>query len=544
MSAANVAIGMLLVLPAFHAPWIAFAALVPAAFLHGAYRLHGERIREDQQLQELYGAASMLSRELSIDVAARRLARHARDLVDADRAEVKLLDNDSTFWAARSGSEVQSGSFVASERYDHDLVTGSVQYVVKLAGAHGAVGEICVQFGSGSTGAASVSQRDRRVLEMFAQHASTSLDNAILFARANRQRRTFAQVFDHSSEGLLVLDQSGAVLAWNPAMARISGVPARDMVGAPVSLLSLELGTVVGNAHKPGVLDATITTAHGERRSIRASYSPTLEDMLEGSKSDELRWVIVVRDITREQETERLKDDFVATVSHELRTPLTTIKGFIETMCRNDIVIEPDQAGAYLEIMGREAERLERLVNDLLDMSALESGRALSVGVAPVDIVEVTRDAVSSHMRSHPGCDIELAGADRPIVVAADADRLLQVLRNLLDNAWKHGEGTPTTIAIDLSDEGLASVAVTDNGPGIHAGDLAFIFERFYVTAESVTRTGGGAGLGLYICHCLVDAMGGTIDARSELGAGSTFRVTLPAIGEVRQSFVSATGAA
>jgi len=127
-----------------------------------------------------------------------------------------------------------------------------------------------------------------------------------------------------------------------------------------------------------------ISTADGSRRQVRASFAP-IEAEAGSEKSTE--WVVVVRDMTSEHEVVRLQNDFVATVSHELRTPLTAIKGFVETMRRDDVELDDGQVHMFLEIMGEQADRLEHLINDLLDVSTIESGRPLNVDLAPMDLV-------------------------------------------------------------------------------------------------------------------------------------------------------------
>jgi signal transduction histidine kinase len=285
-----------------------------------------------------------------------------------------------------------------------------------------------------------------------------------------------------------------------------------------------------------------LSTSDGELRDVRASYAPIEREDDErddasidsshaasARRDDEHCWVVVVRDITQEQETERLKDDFVATVSHELRTPLTAIKGFLETMRRDDIELGAAQVRMFLQIMGEQADRLERMIGDLLDMSAIESGRPLEVDVTPTDLSSTVRRAIATFEAARPVAEVTFDDSQLGMVVEADAHRLEQVITNLLDNALKHGGGE-SKIKVDVSrdEHGAASVSITDQGPGISLVDQRRIFERFFVTADSVTRTGGGAGLGLYICRRLMEAMSGDIRVRSSVGVGTTFSVVLP----------------
>jgi signal transduction histidine kinase len=181
--------------------------------------------------------------------------------------------------------------------------------------------------------------------------------------------------------------------------------------------------------------------------------------------------------------------------------------------------------------MGEQADRLERLIGDLLDMSAIESGRPLEVDRTPVDLSTTVRRAITTFEAARPDARVTFADLPMGLVVDADTQRLEQVVTNLLDNALKHGgRDGMITVRIEQTGDGSCAIAVEDEGPGISAVDQRRIFERFFVTSDSVTRTGGGAGLGLYICNRLISAMDGEIMVDSSVGDGTTFRVSLPVI--------------
>lgn len=237
--------------------------------------------------------------------------------------------------------------------------------------------------------------------------------------------------------------------------------------------------------------------------------------------------VAVVRDVTEFRRAERLRRDLTANVSHELRTPLTSIKGFTETLLAGAWA---DEAACrrFLTIIDAEATRLMMLVDDLMALSRLES-RAETMELAPVRLDALVEEAVSRLRPQAAQQRIELrTSAAEPAVVAADADRLLQVFTNLIDNAIKF---TPEGGTVDVAlrrDNGDAVVAVADSGRGIPPDDLPRIFDRFYRVERSRSREAGGSGLGLAIAKHIVDAHGGRLTATSRLGAGSTFSVALP----------------
>ncbi|MEO6867713.1 MAG: ATP-binding protein [Gaiellales bacterium] len=542
MWATNAAIGMLLVLPAIEAPALLLLGIVPLAMLHGAWRIHGERARDDRRLTDLGEAVDEITGGVPVERVAKALVQSAREVVAASCAQVHLYGDDHTVWVRQTESgEIFGEGRIGPLDEDEDRQT----FEVELAGGEGILGELHVWHEPRQDGGAapSFTRRDRTLLEMLANHAASALDNSHLTARSVIQQRTIKQVFDHSSEGLLVLDRRGRVRGWNPAMQAMSGFAEKTVTASPISLISPQLaGIPMSNG--PGTVDAVISTADGEHRHVRASYAPIDDDgayaatnadaASEADNENDVvgsigqSWVIVVHDTTLEQETERLKNDFVATVSHELRTPLTAIKGFLDTMRRDDIELGAGQVRMFLQIMGDQADRLERLIGDLLDMSAIESGRPLEVDLTPVDVGVSVRNSILAFESARASAKVVYEESDVGLVVRADPQRLEQVLTNLLDNAFKHGGGEdPIEVRVSHDPDGTAMVSITDHGPGISLVDQRRIFERFFVTATSVTRTGGGAGLGLYICRRLVDAMTGKITVESRIGEGTTFTVSL-----------------
>jgi two-component system phosphate regulon sensor histidine kinase PhoR len=237
--------------------------------------------------------------------------------------------------------------------------------------------------------------------------------------------------------------------------------------------------------------------------------------------------VAVLRDVTELRQTERLRRELTANVSHELRTPLTSIKGFAETLL-DGAMRDETTCQRFLGIIDGETDRLVKLVDDLLDLSLLESKRValelqpVDVGVLVAHTVDKLRplaqtQRLSLHQTAPPG-----------ILISADADRLAQVLTNLVDNALKY---TPEGGQVDVqvaAINGEVEVQVNDSGRGIGAEDLPHVFERFYRADRSRTRGSGGTGLGLAITKHIVEAHGGRISVSSRPNEGTTFKVTLP----------------
>jgi signal transduction histidine kinase len=235
------------------------------------------------------------------------------------------------------------------------------------------------------------------------------------------------------------------------------------------------------------------------------------------------RWIH--RALEQLRQFDRLKDEFIAIVSHELRTPLTSVYGAAMTLGRADL--DEERRDALLHIVSTESERLARLLDDILTVSRLDSGRS-EVSIAPIEPLELVTEVVDSAREHLPSeRSIEVSSAPAPPEVAADPDKLRQVLVNLIDNALKYGSDGNVEVRVEPHDDVLR-FSVTDAGPGIPYNEQKQIFEKFHRLDPNMTRGKGGTGLGLYICRELVDRMDGRIWVDSEPGVGSTFSFELP----------------
>jgi signal transduction histidine kinase len=236
------------------------------------------------------------------------------------------------------------------------------------------------------------------------------------------------------------------------------------------------------------------------------------------------RWLH--RALERLREFDRLKDEFIAVISHELRTPLTSVYGAALTLQKRNV--DEEMQGALLSIVSEEAGRLARLLDDALSASRLHADRE-TFEIAAVDGVEIASSVVKGAQSRLPdGLEMRLVAPDDPPYVAADPDKLRQVLVNLTENAIKY---SPEGGHVDVRVEPVGSVlrfSVHDEGIGIAPSQQSQIFERFHRLDPNMTRGVGGTGLGLYICRELVQRMGGQIWVRSREGAGSTFSFELP----------------
>ena len=238
--------------------------------------------------------------------------------------------------------------------------------------------------------------------------------------------------------------------------------------------------------------------------------------------------VILFRDITERRRTETMRRDFVANVSHELRTPLSILRGYLETLLEN-----PEQPPAELlrifEVMERHSNRLNLLVDDVLSLARLE-GPGMALDLTTIRPALFLRGIMRDWEKKFAAKQIEaqLEAADDLPPLEADEARLQEVIYNLLDNAVKYSAaGGKITVRANSAD-GQLDLSVSDNGAGIPAADLPRIFERFYRADKARHRELGGTGLGLSIVKHIAQLHGGSVEAESELGRGTTVRVRLP----------------
>jgi signal transduction histidine kinase len=293
------------------------------------------------------------------------------------------------------------------------------------------------------------------------------------------------------------------------------GIPV-DPFAAGRSLLSPE--------EPRATVELTVLRDDGEQRVVRCAHAGAFAN--DGTL---LRDVVIVHDVTRERQVERLKADFIATVSHELRTPITPIKGYADLLRRRGDNMTPEKRAECLEVISSRTEHLARLVEDLLlasRISATEGAASQQVEMGTADLVALVRRACGDF--GTDGERIELAVPDEPVHVGCDPMRVVQVLSNLVSNALKYSPaGSQVDVALTV-DAGTATVEVADSGRGIPADQLERVFEKFHRVEDPMRMTTSGTGLGLYIARELASAMGATVACRSALGVGSVFSLALP----------------
>jgi two-component system, OmpR family, phosphate regulon sensor histidine kinase PhoR len=347
----------------------------------------------------------------------------------------------------------------------------------------------------------------------------------------SRDEAQLGAVLEAMVEGVLVVDTRGVILLANSRL--------RELFDVHGEIAGRRLLEGVRNADLDAILAESAETDETVAHSI-ALPGPnhrTLQVLAARfpSEGERTGTVTVFHDTTELMRLEEVRRDFVANASHELRTPLAAIRGFAETLLES-AALSPEEQKNYLEVIHRHAQRLSSLVEDLLELSTIES-RSLKLEIAPVDVARTAENLIAdSRLRiEERRIDATLRSVGRPLALA-DARALDQVLGNLLDNALKYTEpGGSIEIAVEER-LGRVRVSVTDSGIGIPAEDTSRIFERFYRVDRARSRALGGTGLGLSIVKHLVQAMGGEISVKSALGKGSTFSFTLPSAGAIEAS--------
>ncbi len=333
------------------------------------------------------------------------------------------------------------------------------------------------------------------------------------------ERLHAALALEYVADGVFLLDAEGIIRFWNPAAEAITGLRATDVVGRAAE-------TAIPGWSR--IAEPLASSPEGRPTSVPLDLGGRETWLSVGAVSFDEGTVYAFRDLTEERGLEQLKTDFVSTVSHELRTPLAAIYGASRTLLRGDIDLGDERRGTLLEMIGSEADRLARTVNDILWASRLDSG-TLGIQVESCDAGVLAREVVEA-ARVHLPEQITLALWDvEPLPpVSSDPDKLRQVLANLVENAVKYSPGGGV-VEVRLQRHGNAvRFSVRDEGLGIATAEQRRIFEKFYRVDPNLSRGIGGTGLGLYICRELVRRMDGHIWVESREGEGSTFAFELP----------------
>ncbi len=538
--AASIAYGLIIAALLVHDQALLPLLIVPIGLTFLGNRAWARSLAQGQRMHSLYAAGRALSNRLGDTRAWEVFARQVADVLNCEGAAVFLgRDEDGALDViATVGSErlTVPPSKAAWEQAARGWATraGWPRYTMVPMEADGEIVGYAAAFGprvdEDFTG------DDTETLLTLANQGAAALVNEELYRTAESERAQLVDIVEHSSDGIYTVGADRTVKSWNAAMVALTGyqedeavgqkcfnlLRARDGDGVDMCAADCPILAAADSGHEE-VRDASVLNKEGLARWIRYAHAPVIVG--DGQMDTD---VVVVRDVTRERQTDELKADFVASVSHELRTPLTPIKGFLMTLLREDRDFAQDRRREYYKLMLMQSQRLERLIEDLLEVTRLEAGAGL-VDATAIDAVDLVRQVVDRFTSEDPDRTVHVVAPDHAVYCRGDWMRVDQVLGNLLSNALRYAP-PHEPVEVRLVPQGREVVfEVRDWGPGIPIDEQSRIFERFHRVGHYMTREPGGAGLGLYLAKRLVEAMGGRIWVSSRLGHGSVFSFALPA---------------
>ena len=388
---------------------------------------------------------------------------------------------------------------------------------------------------------ADVTRDDMQILHSFADQAAIAVHNAQLYERMEQERKRLSAILDYSGDGVMILDANLEILQINRSFEYMTGWSSESAVG----LMQDEV-VVWSKIEQDDLQDAMLSgwprvSADGkssdtlyvegdlERRdgmtiSIGITYAPLLD-----SEGNLANIIANVRDITHFRRAQEMQNVFISTVSHELRTPVALIKGYASTLTREDAQWDLNTVKGSLEVIEDEADRLTELIEDLLTASKIQAERDVNITLADANLELIARSSVERLQTQTANHKFSLSFPDKFPTVPGDSRLLRQVMDNLITNALKYSpNGGTVTIGGRFNNESV-TVFVRDEGTGISEKDQSRIFERFFRVESTLTTKTKGTGLGLYLVKAIIEAHGGTINVKSQVGHGSTFYFTLPA---------------
>jgi len=378
-----------------------------------------------------------------------------------------------------------------------------------------------------------VAERTAELLQIN-QHLQHELDERQkIQADLQISQAQFAGILNIAEDAIISIDSQQQITLFNQGAEKIFGYPAQAVMGQPLDLL---LPSRFIQAHRQHVTEFKGSPVQarrmGERREIYGRRKNGSEFPAEASISklnvgQETVFTVFLQDITERKQIDRMKDEFVSVVSHELRTPLTSIHGSLGMLASGLLKPDSDQGNRMLQIAVDSTDRLVRLINDILDIERIESGRVkMEKEFCQAD--DLITEALDTVQALADKAGVTLSVASVPLQIWTDPDQIVQTLTNLISNAIKFSpHGNTVWLTVQRQPDRIL-FTVKDQGRGIPADKLDSIFERFQQVDSSDSRNHEGTGLGLAICRSIVQQHDGEIWVESALGQGSTFYFTIP----------------
>ncbi len=372
-------------------------------------------------------------------------------------------------------------------------------------------------------------EHQRQLLDSFSYFAAASVENAQLYQAVADKSRELETILSGIGDGVLVVDADLRLVLMNPIAVRIFALQASPSTGVPIQNILenedfLDMLEEIRAASGEAMM-REIELAQGINKKERI-YQALATPLTVGAHLHGI--ATVLRDVTSQKELERMKSNFLSVVSHELKTPLHSIKGFVDIILMNKTGPVTEIQRDFLETVKQQTDHLQRMIDDLLEFSRLESGQ-VTLRLQPVDIPVVAEAVVDKLTPLADASEVTFINRvpENLTTIAADPWRLEQVVTNLMDNAIKFTPAN-SNIIIGASDRGdYFEFWVQDAGIGIDPDEIERIFDRFYQVDSGTNRLYKGAGLGLTICRHIVEHHGGRIWAESNATEGATFRFTI-----------------
>jgi len=504
------------------------------------------RVRQRDYLLEI---ARALTQELDLDKLLMRILRIAMEMLAGQAGLIALREGGAWRVAAAHGippaflrylEPLLSGEDVSDLDVDelnrmlkeltYSASMGLLNGVGLQLAAHGQVIGVIFIFRSYPD---VFTANDKQLLRSFADQAAVAVFNAQLYGMVNYEKQRLDALLDSAADGMLILNADHTVERVNIAFERLYGRKREALAGRPHN-------EIFRWAHKPDGM--TLEEAEGDGWPLTSNAYLYVEGDLERPESTPLpvgvtyaplldadsrlrNVILTVRDITRFRTAEEIKSTFISIISHELKTPVALIKGYASTLRRSDAKWDKHVVQDSLAVIEEEADRLTKMIEDLLDASRLQAG-GITLNRADVSLKGLAERLAERFRTQTERHTIVVDFPEGFPIILADENRLEQVLSNLISNAIKYAPNGEIRIGGQVRPEQVI-VCVSDQGPGIDPHDLPHIFDRFY-RAEKDARKTKGAGLGLYLARAIVEAHGGRIWVDPVPNAGARICFSLP----------------
>lgn len=527
-----------------------------------------ERLELASQLELVGSAVIAVTEQLGIDTVLRRIVDLARELAGAryaalgvpnDRGEIErfitsgLSDQEQRAIGAQPFGHGVLGVLLREPKVirladlrEHPASTGFPPNHPQMTSFLGVpivtrgkvVGNLYL---SEKRNGAEFTEEDARLVEILARHAAVAIENGQLYERVELDRLRLQLLVDQLPEAVIVVEreperitmanmETSRLLGWDintpVSLAEFLSKNVRyDLDGRPMESLDIPLIRALRHGEVINHSELNLQRPDGKRITILVNGAPLVDE-----RGNVVAAMAVFQDYTQIRDAEQIKDDFLSLVSHELRTPLTTIRGGTYMLHNNRDLLDTADEDALLDDIERESERLQFIIENMVQLANIRSGR-YTLETEPIHVRLLIERAVEVARETAPERTFKVT-TEPNLFAEADETSVEQILMNLLRNAVKYTpSGSPVEVSARSCDN-LVEISVRDHGPGISEEDLPYVFDRFRRGSESQRSRIEGMGIGLYLAKNLVEAHGGSIEAERPADGGTRIRFTIPALND------------